>query len=66
MEIFFIVKIELRENIEHLDYHSYLPLECGVTTAVINLRRGLETLGHEVRILTISGGNETYEKDSVY
>ncbi len=44
----------------------YLPLECGVTTAVINLRRGLETLGHEVRILTISGGNESYEEDGVY
>lgn len=44
----------------------YLPLECGVTTAVINLRRGLEELGHEVRILTISGEKKSKLEDGVY
>lgn len=44
----------------------YLPFECGVTTVVINLRRGLEKLGHEVKILTISGDDSSREEDGVY
>ena len=44
----------------------YLPLICGVTTAVLNQKRALEALGHEVRILTISGEKKSYYKDGVY
>lgn len=44
----------------------YLPFQCGVTTAVLNERKCLETLGHEVRILTIAGSKKSYFKDGVY
>lgn len=44
----------------------YLPLRCGVTTAVINLRKALEERGHEVRILTITGEKESRYEDNTY
>lgn len=44
----------------------YLPLVCGVTTAVLNQRKALEDLGHEVRILTISDTKKSYFENSVY
>ena len=44
----------------------YLPLRCGVTTAVLNERRALEADGHDVRILTISGDHKSSYKDGVY
>lgn len=44
----------------------YLPFQCGVTTAVLNERKCLEAIGHEVRILTISGEKDSYYKDGVY
>ncbi len=44
----------------------YLPLRCGVTTAVLNERAALEKLGHEVRILTISGDHKSYYQNGVY
>lgn len=44
----------------------YLPFQCGVTTAVLNERKCLEALGHEVRILTIADSKKSYFKDGVY
>lgn len=44
----------------------YLPLRCGVTTAVINLRKALEDRGHEVRILTITGEKTSRYEDNTY
>ena len=44
----------------------YLPLRCGVTTAVLNERKALEAKGHEVRILTISGDHKSYFQNGVY
>ena len=44
----------------------YLPLRCGVTVAVLNLKKALEMKGHEVRILTIGANKESYYKDGVY
>lgn len=44
----------------------YLPLRCGVTVAVLNLRKALERMGHEVRILTIGANRESYFSDGVY
>ncbi len=44
----------------------YLPFECGVTTAIVNLKKGLEELGHEVKVLTISKEAESREFDGVY
>ena len=44
----------------------YLPFRCGVTTAVLNERKALESKGHEVRILTISGDHKSYFQDGVY
>lgn len=37
----------------------------GVVTSVLNLRRGLEARGHEVRILTLSPNAHSWEKDGV-
>ncbi len=44
----------------------YLPFQCGVTTAVLNERKCLESKGHEVRILTINEDNESRYEDGVY
>ena len=38
----------------------YLPFQCGVTTAVLNEIKALETLGDEVRILTIGEDKTSY------
>lgn len=37
----------------------------GVVTSVLNLRRGLESRGHEVRILTLSPTAHSWERDGV-
>ena len=43
-----------------------LSFQCGVTTAVINERKCLEALGHEVRILTIYKDKVSKYEDGVY
>ena len=44
----------------------YSPAVNGVVTSVKNLRRGLEALGHEVRILTLSQTRHSQIEDGVY
>ncbi len=44
----------------------YKPLVNGVVTSVINIKKGLERKGNEVRILTLAQGTSSYEKDGVY
>jgi len=44
----------------------YLPFQCGVTTAVINEKKSLSELGHDIRILTIWDGKESKYEDGVY
>lgn len=45
----------------------YLPFLCGVTTAVVNEKKSLEALGHEVRVLTIYDGKVSkFENDTYY
>ena len=43
-----------------------LSFQCGVTTAVINERKCLEALGHEVRVLTIYKEKVSKYEDGVY
>ena len=43
----------------------YLPAVNGVVTSVKNLRRELEALGHEVRVLTLSQNHRSYKRDGV-
>ena len=38
----------------------------GVVTSVLNLRKGLEDRGHEVRILPLSNSASSYVQDGVY
>lgn len=44
----------------------YKPTINGVVTSMINLKSGLERLGHEVRVLTLSSRTESYMEDGVY
>ena len=44
----------------------YKPVINGVVTSVINLAKGLEQEGHEVRVLTLSETSRSYKKDGVY
>lgn len=43
----------------------YKPVINGVVTSVINLAQGLRALGHEVKILTLSGTHRSYTQDDV-
>lgn len=43
----------------------YVPAVNGVVTSVLNLRKGLEARGHEVRILTLSQSRRSYRSDGV-
>lgn len=43
----------------------YKPVINGVVTSVVNLAHGLETMGHEVRILTLSGSLRSYQENNV-
>ncbi|WP_087972052.1 glycosyltransferase family 4 protein [Oceanobacillus rekensis] len=43
----------------------YTPVINGVVTSVVNLHQELINLGHEVRILTLSGKLRSFEKDDV-
>lgn len=43
----------------------YAPVINGVVTSVLNLQRELEKLGHEVRILTLSGCGDSYTEGNV-
>lgn len=43
----------------------YMPVINGVVTSVLNLQRELESLGHEVRILTLSHTTESYTEGKV-
>ncbi|MFC4022334.1 glycosyltransferase family 4 protein [Oceanobacillus longus] len=43
----------------------YSPVINGVVTSVVNLHQELINLGHEVRILTLSGKLRSFEKDGV-
>ncbi|HMM05559.1 MAG TPA: glycosyltransferase family 4 protein [Clostridiales bacterium] len=40
----------------------YIPVVNGVVTSVVNLTKGLTEMGHEVRILTLSGSLYSYKK----
>lgn len=44
----------------------FTPAVNGVVTSVLNLRKGLEARGHEVRILTLSRSSCSYAQDGVY
>lgn len=44
----------------------YKPVINGVVTSIDNLKSGLELLGHEVRILTLSSTTKSYYEDGVY
>ena len=44
----------------------FTPAVNGVVTSVLNLRRGLEDLGHEVRVLTLSRSSSSFVQDGVY
>lgn len=44
----------------------FTPAVNGVVTSVLNLRRGLEGRGHEVRVLTLSRSASSYVRDGVY
>ena len=43
----------------------YKPVINGVVTSVVNLAHGLEAMGHEVRILTLSGNLRSYQENNV-
>lgn len=43
----------------------YISAVNGVVTSILNLKRGLEARGHEVRILTLSDTRRSFEKDGV-
>ena len=43
----------------------YIPAVNGVVTSVKNLRRELEALGHEVRVLTLSQTRRSWPRDGV-
>ncbi len=44
----------------------YKPSINGVVASIMNLRSGMESLGHEVRILTMSHTTKSYMEDGVY
>ena len=43
----------------------YQPVINGVVTSTIGLAQGLESMGHDVRILTLSGSLRSYQEDNV-
>ncbi|NLM06127.1 MAG: glycosyltransferase family 4 protein [Tissierellia bacterium] len=44
----------------------YEPIPNGVVTSIINLKRELENMGHEVRVLTMSRDIFTYKSNGIY
>lgn len=44
----------------------YKPVVNGVVTSVINLKKELESRGHEVKVLTLSRNYESYEEEGIY
>lgn len=44
----------------------YEPIPNGVVTSITNLKRELENMGHEVRVLTMSRDLFTYKSDGIY
>ncbi len=44
----------------------YKPLINGVVTSVLNIKKGLEKRGHEVRVLTLSQNTDSYVDGDVY
>ena len=44
----------------------FTPAVNGVVISVLNLRRGLESRGHQVRVLTLSRSPSSYVQDGVY
>lgn len=44
----------------------YAPAVNGVVTSILNLRRGLEAQGHEVRVLTLSSDRHSSREGGVY
>lgn len=44
----------------------YKPTINGVVTSIINLKTGLEAMGAEVRVLTLSSSKHSYSEDGVY
>ena len=45
---------------------TYKPTVNGVVTSILNLKYGLEALGHDVKILTLSKTTDSHEDDEVY
>lgn len=45
---------------------TYQPSINGVVTSILNLKSGLEALGHDVRILTLSATTKSYYENKVY
>jgi len=46
--------------------HWYVPSVNGVVTSVLNLENELRKRGHEVRVLTLSPTNRSYEENGIY
>ncbi len=44
----------------------YKPTVNGVVTSIVNLKSGLEAMGHEVRVLTLSRSGKSYREGNVY
>ena len=44
----------------------YSPVVNGVVFSVVLLKRELERLGHEVRVVTLSGSHRSYREGNVY
>lgn len=44
----------------------YKPSINGIVTSILNLKSGLEELGHEVRVLTLSNSTKSFKEDEVY
>ncbi len=44
----------------------YLPVINGVVTSIVNLRKELQKMDHDVRILTLSTKNKSFHQDGIY
>lgn len=44
---------------------TFTPMVNGAVTSILCLKKGLEALGHEVKILTLAPGRRSYEEDGV-
>ncbi|WP_158413490.1 glycosyltransferase [Gracilibacillus boraciitolerans] len=44
----------------------YIPVINGVVTSIVNLRKELQILGHDVRVLTLSTTNKSFQESDIY